>query len=315
MYSLARIFTKNDGFAYKDVSRLGGKKSWSPEEANHLVQLSETLVPLAQWQKEFISVYPDEFELYVLKNLKNYYDLYLKIEKRFTLSKRNLGAVDYEDLQLLVWQMLSENEDIRNQVATRFRYIMVDEFQDTNQLQWEILSLLGENRSDKMFIVGDPKQSIYGFRNADVRVFNLVKKEFEQKNAGSDHLLFESFRFKEAVSQFVNDIFPNFMQSSGINPWEVSYDHVESKREDLEGGLVEFALLNKGEESDIQADFIANHLIDLLANSGYKPGDIAIILRNRNHLSDLEKQLRNHDLPLDFIRVRKYMIHSIYSNF
>ena len=316
LYSLGQSLTKNDGFAYKDVSRLGGKKSWSVEEANHLVRLSEALVSLAQWQKENISIYPDEFEQTVLKNLKNFYDLYQHIENRFTEAKRNIGAVDYEDLQLFVWQMLRDNEDIRNQVAARFSYIMVDEFQDTNQLQWEILSLLSKEQANKLFIVGDPKQSIYGFRDADVRVFNQVKKEFEQQYINSNHLLFESYRFKETVSQFVNHTFSTIMHTVTDNPWEVAYDHVETEREDRSGGRIDFALLNKSDEDDVQADFIANHLIDLLATKAYKPGEIAIILRNRNHLTEIEKKLRDHDLPFQTIGgIGFYQGQEIYDTF
>ena len=78
-------------------------------------------------------------------------------------------------------------------------------------------------------IVGDPKQSIYGFRNADVRVFNSVKSKLATENSNGDLVLNESFRFKKAISNFVNLIFPNILQLDPSNLWEVEYHKVATK--------------------------------------------------------------------------------------
>jgi ATP-dependent helicase/nuclease subunit A len=191
--------------------------------------------------------------------------------------------------------LLDNQEKIRNQIAARFKYIMVDEFQDTNQLQWDIISHLDNGKN--IFIVGDPKQSIYGFRAADVRVFDQVKQEFLRNNSNSDHLLYESFRFKKAVSNFVNDVFTGVLKPSSSNPWEVSYDAIETSRADSEGGQVELALLEKDDSVDIQADFIATRILEILEKSKYKASDIGIILRTRTHLNTLEKQMRDYSIP------------------
>jgi ATP-dependent helicase/nuclease subunit A len=297
LFLLANIFTTKNGVAYKNLAHLGGKHVWASRAHDPLLELSNALVPISNWQTNFVAVPPGNIDLYVLENLKKLYALFLLIEKRYSEKKRKMIVVDYDDLQLLVLKMLRENVDVRQKISSRYKYIMVDEFQDTNQLQSEIILLLTDNKSDKLFIVGDPKQSIYGFRNADVRVFNNIKDKFKLENSESDLLLSESFRFKNCLNQFVNQIFSKILVSSATNQWEVGYDAVNTKRQDCEGGSVELALLSKKEDGNIQAEFIANRLSDFFSETEYIPGEVAIILRARTHLSEIEKQLRDHDIP------------------
>jgi ATP-dependent helicase/nuclease subunit A len=102
--------------------------------------------------------------------------------------KQNNACLDFEDLQLLTLKLLQaeQHPHIRQQLRARFRYIMVDEFQDTNPVQWRILKLLASDEQglagDKLFLVGDEKQSIYAFRGADVTLFAQAKLELRQAN-------------------------------------------------------------------------------------------------------------------------------------
>jgi len=109
----------------------------------------------------------------------------------FQERKRQLRVLDFTDLGLITAGLLQSQSHILEELRRRFRYIMVDEFQDTDPLQWEILRLLAQApdrrdgaglAGDKLFIVGDEKQSIYGFRGADVSVFSSAKRELIQAN-------------------------------------------------------------------------------------------------------------------------------------
>ncbi len=82
--------------------------------------------------------------------------------------KRDRSGLDFDDLELVARDLLAQHEGIRRQYSERFTHVMVDEFQDTNPLQNELLELL---ERDNLFRVGDERQSIYGFRHADVNVF------------------------------------------------------------------------------------------------------------------------------------------------
>ena len=87
---------------------------------------------------------------------------------RYERLKRERSALDFEDLELITRDLLSAHEGLREAYSSRFEHVLVDEFQDTNELQNELLELLAR---DNLFRVGDENQSIYRFRHADVGVF------------------------------------------------------------------------------------------------------------------------------------------------
>ena len=95
--------------------------------------------------------------------------------------KRERSGLDFDDLELVARDLLRAHEGVREQYRDRFTHVMVDEFQDTNPLQNELLSLL---ERDNLFRVGDERQSIYGFRHADVKVFRRHLAEAARARAG-----------------------------------------------------------------------------------------------------------------------------------
>jgi len=101
---------------------------------------------------------------------------------------RESNQYDFWTIARRTRDLLADNPNIRRELKERYRFIMVDEFQDTNQLQWEIISWLvsegpeGELDKDRLFIVGDPQQSIYRFRKADVTVFVRVQEKIMDAN-------------------------------------------------------------------------------------------------------------------------------------
>ena len=99
-----------------------------------------------------------------------------KLEHAYRMRKERRGALDFDDLQIKTRDLLRNEASVREDCRRRFPVVMVDEFQDTNPLQKELLELLcGEEQ--RLFIVGDPKQSIYLFRGADVSVFGRAQTE------------------------------------------------------------------------------------------------------------------------------------------
>ncbi len=89
-------------------------------------------------------------------------------DDHYAALKRDRSGLDFDDLELVARDLLKAHDGVRDQYRDRFTHVMVDEFQDTNPLQNELLSLL---ERDNLFRVGDERQSIYGFRHADVKVF------------------------------------------------------------------------------------------------------------------------------------------------
>ncbi len=144
--------------------------------------------------------------------------------------KRRAGRLDFLDLLLVARNLVRDSASVREELQERFTHIFVDEFQDTDPLQAEILILLSASdssetnwrkvrpRPGKLFIVGDPKQSIYRFRRADVSLYQGVKAMLLLHGAALEHLTV-SFRATPQLQSMVNAAFAPLMDvESGSQP-------------------------------------------------------------------------------------------------
>ncbi len=144
--------------------------------------------------------------------------------------KRRAGRLDFLDLLLIARDLVRDNPAVRAELQNRFTHIFIDEFQDTDPLQAEILLLLSSADpaesnwlkvkpiAGKLFIVGDPKQSIYRFRRADVSLYQGVKQLLLMHGAALEHLTV-SFRATPALQTMVNAAFAPLMSvESGTQP-------------------------------------------------------------------------------------------------
>jgi ATP-dependent helicase/nuclease subunit A len=129
-------------------------------------------------------------------------DLLARFALAYEELKRSRASVDFDDLELLAQQLLSEREAVRAAWSSRFELLMVDEFQDTNPRQLAILRALDR---DNLFTVGDELQSIYGFRHADVSLFRARRSELSQRGASLS--LTSNFRSRERLLDVVNAVF------------------------------------------------------------------------------------------------------------
>lgn len=323
LITLFDYMTTNNAATYKNGAQLGGQQSWSKHSIDRLVELSQlSELPAQQLQNNPIGFYASENDRIWYRLFKIFINLYQKTAIIYKYIKQEKDLVDFEDLLVLTFRLLNDQERISVELRNRFDHILVDEFQDTNGLQWEIIRQLatknGELIKDKIFVVGDPKQSIYGFRNADIRIFKQVKEIFanqvtlENEADYEGNVVFqESFRFLPRLNAFINHTFGRILQEDRNNPFEVGYHPLESRRE-LEGkGCVELAIIQSGEDRiRTEADYLANSIQNLIRNQATcfhwegdekeKPvqyGDIAILLRSRTHLLEVEQALRSENIP------------------
>lgn len=187
----------------------------------------------------------------LMRNIINFaHNLYQKIEH---YKKRN-SLVTYNDMIYKVLELF-QDEEIVNKVSEKYDYFLIDEFQDTDANQFQIFQKLAfsSNNHKFLFLVGDPKQSIYGFRNADVRVINHAKKLLENKNNeliqfphlntdAAHHSIIESqnfgslelsnsYRLNVANAAFVNHIFSKIMTNNKVTGFEVDYNPLTYARE------------------------------------------------------------------------------------
>ena len=188
----------------------------------------------------------DEFQLRADADLAALlHDELLACVDRYQRLKAREGALDFLDLLLLARDLVRGNAPVRNHFQARFRCLFVDEFQDTDPLQAELLLLLaskdpGETRwqhvdpvPGKLFLVGDPKQSIYRFRRADVDIYRRVCAQLVDRGATFVELR-KSFRSVENMQRVVNAAFAPVMDGN-IETRQARYVALEPSRADQTG--------------------------------------------------------------------------------
>src|SRR5438477_1988705 len=140
-----------------------------------------------------------DYALAILKLLR-------EIDDRLDAEKQRLSVVDFDDLQLRTLKLLNDHPEVMGRVAERYRFFLVDEFQDTNDLQRDLMTKLGMMTGANLFIVGDRKLSIYGFRGADVDVFREMSAEIEAAG-GIQVPLHRNFRSQKPLIDSLNFLF------------------------------------------------------------------------------------------------------------
>ena len=322
------MFTGNKGKAYKTIREFGGKKSWRAGSEPLLLELSRLSAQLLSEFKDFNpGPPPAEADRLYYHLFKTILEMYRMARQIYEELKAEIPGVDFEDLLLKTWQLLKNNEAVRRDLLKRYDFIMVDEFQDTNALQWQIIELLaGENgklQTNKIFVVGDPKQSIYGFRNADIRIFKKVKEQLahhagvaQSNDYEGNVILKNSFRFLPRLNAFINDLFKDLLQPSPQNIYEVEFEPLVARRTIQGKGHLELALLR--EEDELNEEEYLAQTIDRLVRKEQatcherkadeeieRPlefGDMAILLRSRNSLLQVEQALRKWNIPFKTVK-------------
>lgn len=220
--------------------------------------------------------------------------------------KQENNVLFNDDLDLLAIEHLQKNEALRQKYQERYKYIMVDEFQDTNERQRQLIYLLCGNKLDNknnLFIVGDVKQSIYRFRHADVSVFNKVKEDIAQ-NAGQNLGMKTNFRSTQSIVESCNTAFCQLMD---LPKEEICLEHHEGANT----GGAKVCLLQvpyKSKDDDLgakedkwqkEAEAIAAYLQQELpkVEPQLKPGaSKAILLRAMTHCEILRQTLQGYGI-------------------
>jgi ATP-dependent helicase/nuclease subunit A len=158
--------------------------------------------------------------------------------------KRRAGKLDFVDLLILARDLVRGNAEVRAYLQDRFTHIFIDEFQDTDPLQAEILLLLASDdpaQSDwlqatpqpgKLFVVGDPKQSVYKFRRADVVLYRAIRDALSARGVGIVQLT-TSFRALRPIQECVNAAFDNEMQDDPV-AGQAAYSHLQGNTAPIE---------------------------------------------------------------------------------
>ena len=203
-------------------------------------------------------------------------DAFLLYQKRL----RQNNALDFDDLLLKTLELFQKHPDVLERYQSRFQYILVDEYQDTNMAQYHIVKLLADAHRN-LCVVGDDDQSIYGWRGADIR--NIL--EFEKDFPGAEIVRLEqNYRSTEQILNAANLIIAN------------NHGRKQKKLWTAQKGGAPIELRENNDERD-EAMYIANRIVSDVRYQGRSYNDFAILYRTHAQSRVLEMYLKSFDIP------------------
>ena len=219
-------------------------------------------------------------EEYAEENAGEYeIDQITKVYTRYQKHLRENNALDFDDLLNETRLLLKKNAEAREYLGGRFRYILVDEFQDTNAVQYEIVKLLASVHGN-LFAVGDDDQSIYGWRGAKIE--NILHFEKDFKNA-KVFKLERNYRSTKEILKLANTVIKNNGHRKDKTLWTENADGEPTK-------------VHEAEEEGGEARFIAQTIAGLM-RQGYKYSDFAILMRVNALTRSFEQEFTGDGIP------------------
>lgn len=249
--------------------------------------------------------------------IKTLFEVVQEIKIKYDELKKDKGFLDFADLEHKCYEILSKDENVCSELRDTYEYIFVDEYQDINQLQEGIISLI--KNQNNLNLIGDIKQSIYAFRLATPKLF--IEKYNDYPNDKNSRVIMfnENWRSENSILQFVNEICDNVITKNTIGVDYKSDARLQYPQVKEKGGCsVEIDILNKPKTRSFDDDeedknylrkealLIAKKIKDICNMSykngdndvKYKFGDIAIILRKKGEfMQEIINVLKEYNIP------------------
>ncbi|KAF2962598.1 AAA family ATPase [Fervidobacterium sp. 2310opik-2] len=260
------------------------------EDAKDLMKIARSRYVIS---KQMNKAFPTHSELYsiysymvntfltpyevVIKRAKRWIqvvDVIEKVFQEYALEKERQNVLDYDDLLLKTLQMLEGNEELRRRISSRFKWILVDEFQDTNILQLKIVQHLSEVHGN-LFVVADDAQSIYSFRGAR---FENVKEVMDGANVFK---IQTNYRSTDKIVELVNSMIPR--------------NSVPKKLRAIRTSVQKPIVVNTYDHFD-EAYFVAQRINEIV-DEGFDYSDIAVLYRAHAHSLELQLELTKRNIP------------------
>lgn len=242
----------------------------------------------------------------------------------FRAVKRGQGAMDFADLESIAWRLLRDPGTaayLQCRMDRRYRHLLFDEFQDTSSLQWRLIAdwlegYAGAGERPSVFVVGDPRQSIYRFRRAEARVFDaarhLLREGFSAREVGTDTTRRNAPAIVEVLNRCLPAVMPHYRrQASAADACEGLFWRlplVRAASDPPQAAAARFDWLASAREADEplrrrEGLAIADALLaarDALAAQGrpLRWGSVFVLARSRTGFAEYERALRERGLPV-----------------
>ena len=220
-------------------------------------------------------------------------DLFRRIFNDYEELRRNAKKIDFDDMLVLCYELLISREQVLEEWQGRYKYILVDEFQDINKIQYDVLMLLAKPEKN-LFVVGDDDQSIYGFRGASYKLLFQFQEDFphckqivlNENYRSSKHIITKATKLiKQNRYRYPKEIITRNQKGQAV--------HIRETR-------------NPSDESEYIVENIKRRM-----ELGVALNDICILYRTHRETKSLVEKLMLHHIPFQ----TKDKIHNIYDNF
>lgn len=220
-------------------------------------------------------VSPEEFSKLYLSDFDYGID---KIYKRYEVMIKNNNSVDFDDLLTLPLTIFRKNKEILEKYQEHFQYILVDEYQDTNKIQYNLCKMLA-SKNRNIFVVGDIDQSIFSWRKADYENILLFEKDYKDTKV---IFLEENYRSTNNILKAANSIIKNNTMRKEKNLWSSKGD----------GEKITYTRCNDEKE---ESGYVVNKIKEMLKD-GYSYSDFAVLYRTNAQSRTLEEEFLKENI-------------------
>ena len=280
----------------RDIDKIGFERSFSIYDRDDQITLVKECIKEINLDKD---MYKERVVLSIISSLKdsmtkpdtyinqNYNDFYKRnVGEVYALYEKKLkgnNALDFDDLIIKTVELFKTNPTILEYYQNKFRYIFVDEYQDTNKIQYEFIRLLSGKRKN-LCVVGDDDQSIYKFRGADITNILNFEKDFPNTKIIK---LEQNYRSTQNILDVANHVIKNNYERKDKKLWTANE----------EGSQV---VVENVVDSDEEAYFVANKMEELMTE-GYKPSDFAILYRTNAQSRSFEEVFMRRNISYKLV--------------
>jgi len=226
-------------------------------------------------------------EKYREKIKNSFQELVANVWKIYEEKKEKENSLDFDDLLLKATKLLKENEEIRKIYQEKWEYIHIDEYQDTNEVQYLMSKLLSENNKN-ICVVGDADQNIYSWRGANLKNILSFEKDYPQARI---ILLEQNYRSTKNILEAANEI----IKKNKYRPDKNLFTKNKTGEK-----IRLYEALNENDE----ADFVATKILEILDSSRGEPSGIAILYRANFQSRALEEMMLHYNIPYQVLGVK-----------